>query len=281
MPEAPRPGARATATPSRRKGALTLPRLLLAAAGLLLIAYFAGKRPSGPRPADPAPTAARPAPTAHPTAPATARVIPGRKSTTLAQVGEAGMSASQDGRVLRIEGGVGRNFAADLQQQLERNPSLQRIEITSGGGYASTGLAAARLIRKRNLIVKVRAYCASVCVALWAAAAQRQMEPDAVIGLHQWNPQCEALPSPHREECRYQAQFATEHASSYDGWLRSAGFNRYLLDLQKTTAAEDIAVLDVLQLWDNGVEFSVTDAAGTTLGRTEVERHLAQRQRRG
>lgn len=200
MPEAPRPGARATATPSRRKSALTLPRLLLAAAGLLLIAYFAGKRPSGPRPADPATTAARPAPTVHPTAPATARVIPGRKSTTLAQVGEAGMSASQDGRVLRIEGGVGRNFAADLQQQLERNPSLQRIEITSGGGYASTGLAAARLIRKRNLIVKVRAYCASVCVALWAAAAQRQMEPDAVIGLHQWNPQCEALPSPHREE---------------------------------------------------------------------------------
>ncbi|MEE7548365.1 hypothetical protein HF319_16185 [Xanthomonas sp. Kuri4-1] len=210
-------------------------------------------------------------------APAPPRVLKGRKSNRLAQVDEARMAVSADGLVVRIEGGVGRHFADALAQLLDSHPSLQRIDITSGGGYATSGLEAARLVRKRNLIVRVRSHCASICVALWAAAAQRQMEPDAVIGLHQWNPQCEALPSPQREECRYQAQFATDHASSYDGWLRSAGFNARLLALQKNTAAEDIAVLDVLQLWDNGVDFRVIGPDGTALRRPEVERYLARR----
>ena len=44
---------------------------------------------------------------------------------------------------------------------------------------------------------------------------------DAVIGLHQWNPQCDARPEEaERKECHYQVQFATEHNSSYNAWLR-------------------------------------------------------------
>lgn len=284
-PRRPDTASRVSASARQRKSTLTLPRLLLVATGLLLAAYFVGKRPAEVRSPDPARTsagldsenpsaghiAAQPQPT----------VIHGEKSTTLANVGEARMSVNPDGLALRIDGGVGRKFAADLQGFLENNPSLQRIDITSGGGYSTTGLEAARMIRKRNLIVKVHSYCASVCVALWAAAAQRQMEPDAVIGLHQWNPQCEALPSPDREECRYQVQFVTDHVSSYDAWLRSAGFNQYLLDLQEKTASEDIALLSTLQLWDNGVDFTVTGADGERMDRTDVEHHLAQKDRRG
>lgn len=284
-PQSPGNRPRASANARERKSLLTVPRLLFAALGMLLVAYFVGKRPPEAQGPDPASTSAdldaQDPPAERIAAQPRPVVIQGEKSTTLVKVGEARMSTSQDGLALRIDGGVGRNFAADLQKILESHPALQRIDITSGGGYSTTGLEAARLIRKRNLIVKVHSHCASVCVALWAAAAQRQMEPDAVIGLHQWNPQCEALPSPDREECRYQAQFATDHASSYDGWLRSAGFNQYLLDLQKKTAAEDIAVLSALQLWDNGVDFSVTGADGKSMGRTEVERYLAQKYGRG
>ncbi|MFT4248968.1 MAG: hypothetical protein QM581_13215 [Pseudomonas sp.] len=280
----PRPRPRAGANARQRKGNLSLAKLVFAAIGLLLIAYFVGKRPAGPHHADPARTSADPGPQDPPAGRIATRprstVIRGEKSTTLANIGEARMSTSPDGLALRIDGGVGRNFTTELQRLLDGNPTLQRIDISSGGGYATTGLEAARLIRRRNLIVKVHSHCASICVALWAAAAQRQMQPDAVIGLHQWNPQCEALPSPHREECRYQAQFASDHASSYEGWLRSAGFNRYLLDLQKHTAAEDIAVLDVLQLWDNGVDFSVTGADGKRMDRSEVERYLARKRSR-
>ncbi|WP_157722887.1 hypothetical protein [Stenotrophomonas pictorum] len=71
----------------------------------------------------------------------------------------------------------------------------------------------------------------------------------------------------------------TDHDSSYDAWLRDAGFNQYLLDLQSSTAAEDIAVLDVLQLWENGVDFSVVNRDGRRMSRAEVQQHLAAKSR--
>lgn len=265
-----------TATPAPRSvSVLTLPRLVLAVIGLLVLAWFIGRRPAVD-PTDAATTAQTAAPAD--AAPATrpqAHVVHGEKSTTLVDIGEARMSLQEQGNALRVEGGVGRSFANDLKALLDATPSVRRIDITSGGGYAVTGLEAARIVRRNNLTVRVRGYCASICVALWAAAAQRQMEPDAVIGLHQRNAQCDALPSPAREECHYQDQFATEHDSSYRAWLQAAGFNQRLLDLQARTASEDIAVLAAPQLWDNGVDFSVVGRDGTRMGRAEVERFLA------
>lgn len=285
QPPAGRPPTRrpARARPAPREGGLTLTKLVLASGVLLLLAYFIGNTKSGTAEPEAATAAsgiqARSAP--GPIAKRGATVIQGEKSTTLANVDEAGMSVVEQGQVLRIEGGVGRNFANDLRSVLDANPSLQRIDITSGGGYAGPGLEAARMIRRRNLIVRVRSHCASMCVAIWAAGAQRQMEPDALIGLHQWNARCDARPSPAREECRYQVQFATDHDASYDAWLRDAGFNQYLLDLQSRTASEDIAVLTAIQLWENGVDFSVVRRDGTRMNQADVRHYLAGKSGRG
>ncbi len=275
MPQA----ARARPLP-RKGGGLSLGRLLLAAGVLLLLAWYIGNRkPAAPEAEVATPAIDAPAPTPM-AAQSEALVVRGEKSTTLRNVDEARMSVQAQGEVLRIEGSVGRNFARELQAALEAHPALRRIDITSGGGYAGPGLEAARMIRRRNLTVRVQSHCASMCVALWAAAAQRQMEPEALIGLHQWNAQCDARPSPEREECHYQVQFATDHDSSYRAWLREAGFNQRLLDLQSSTAPEDIAVLSAPQLWENGVDFSVVDPQGKRMSRAEVQRHLADRSQR-
>ncbi|MGE8226649.1 MAG: hypothetical protein ACN6RK_12775 [Stenotrophomonas sp.] len=276
----PRSAAR-TAAPGN--GMATLIKIVLAAAALLLLAYYIGNRKSAPSIDE---TAAAPphatAPVASsPGAGAAALVIEGEKSTTMANVDEAQMSVQEGGSVLRIEGSVGRNFATDMKALLDANPSVRRIDITSGGGYANPGLEAARLINRNNLTVRVRSHCASMCVALWAAAGQRQLEADAVIGLHQWNPQCDARPEAERKECHYQVQFATEHNSSYNAWLRAAGFNQRLLNLQSQTASEDIAVLFAPQLWENGVSFSAVDSSGARMSREAVMAHLAARAKRG
>jgi len=275
-PLKPLPARRAT--PAPRGSGLTLGKLVLGTVALLLLAYFIGNQRSR-KTASPEPDVVAAQDVAMPERAArpAATVIQGEKSTTLSEVDEASMQVIEQGRVLRIEGGVGKAFATDLQAMLDANPGLQRIDITSGGGYANPGLEAARMIRRRNLVVRVQSHCASMCVALWAAGAQRQLEPDAVIGLHAWNAQCEVMPSPQREECRYQIQFATAHDSSYSAWLRGAGFNKYLMDLQTRTAAEDIAVLRAPQLWDNGVDFSVVDGNGARMSRAAVEQYLARR----
>lgn len=277
----PRSAAR-TAAPGN--GMATLIKLVLAAVVLLLLAYYFGNRKPAPPAADTTATASDvAAPTAAaPGSGAEAMVIQGEKSTTMANIEEAQMSVQEGGSVLRIEGSVGRNFATDMKAQLDAHPSVRRIDITSGGGYAIPGLEAARLINRNNLTVRVRSHCASMCVALWAAANQRQMEADAVIGLHQWNPQCDARPEEaERKECHYQVQFATEHNSSYNAWLRAAGFNQRLLNLQTQTASEDIAVLLAPQLWENGVDFTAVDSNGARMSRDAVLQHLAARAKRG
>lgn len=192
-------------------------------------------------------------------------------------VGEANFSVSADGRTVYIDGSIGRNFYEDLKKAVEANRFVQRLVITSGGGYAGPGLESALLIRKRNLTVRVKSYCASMCVGLWAAAAAREMEPDAVIGLHQWHPACGSLPEAERKECEYRSQFWAAHDISYDGWLRSAGFSDRLLRLQETTAASDVAILVAPQLWNEGVDFRVVDANGQYMSREATQDFLKAR----
>lgn len=276
----PRSAARSAAPGS---GAATLLKLGLAAAALLLLAYYFGNRKPAPSAADATVSTAQDAATAtaSPGSASQALVIEGEKSTTMANIDDAQMSLQEGSSVLRIEGSVGRNFATQMKTLLDANPSVRRIDITSGGGYANPGLEAARLINRNNLTVRVRSHCASMCVALWAAANQRQMEADAVIGLHQWNPQCDARPEEERKECHYQVQFATEHNSSYNAWLRAAGFNQHLLNLQSQTASEDMAVLLAPQLWENGVDFTVVDSNGARMSRDAVLQQLTARAKRG
>ena len=271
----PRSAAR-TAAPGG--GMATLIKLGLAALALLALAYHFGNRKPAPS-AEAATAATSESATTAPAAAAPSGetlVIQGEKSTTMADIQDAHMSVQDGGSVLRIEGSVGRNFATEMKALLDANPSVRRIDITSGGGYANAGLEAARLINRNNLTVRVRSHCASMCVALWAAAGNRQLEADAVIGLHQWNPQCDARPDEaERKECHYEVQFATEHTSSYNAWLRAAGFNQHLLSLQSRTASEDVALVFAPQLWENGVDFTAVDSNGARMSREAVMQQLA------
>lgn len=244
---------------------LTPLRLLLAMAGLLVLAWVLGGKRGDDSAAAPAPAAAS-APAAQgdavaASAPQQVMVLRGERPTTPQTVDEARMTLLDGGTVLRIDGGVGRNFARDLAGFIADNRSLQRIDITSGGGYTVVGFEAARLINRNNLVVRVKSHCASICVALWAAAFSRQLEPDAVIGLHQWTAQCEVMASPERERCQHDAQFATDNKTLYEAWLRSAGFDAFLLALQARTPPEDIAILNAGQLRSHGVGFVLVDKA--------------------
>ena len=239
--------------------------LFLAACLLILAAYIGNRKPANDNietaqapivddreTIDPAPVILKPGSNANPPS---------------ANVSDASFSVSADGQTVYINGGIGKGFFDDLSRTLEANRFVQRVVITSGGGYAGPGLDAAQLIRKKNLTVRVKSHCASMCVGLWAAAAAREMEPDAVIGLHQWRANCDSLPEAERRECNYQSQFWAAHDISYDGWLRSAGFSDRLMQLQATTVASDVAVLIAPQLWEEGVDFRVVDAEGNYMSR--------------
>ena len=257
----PTPPATRTPAPEVRRG-LNLVHVVLAAGALLAAAWFMGGKSPGE-------TASVPAVTPMATAPSGAAqakragdevmVMRGQAATQRHEVDQARMTLLDGGKVLRIEGGVGRHFARQLDELLAGNRSVQRIDLSSGGGYMLEGFEAARVINRHNLIVRVKSHCASICVALWAAAFSRELEPDAVIGLHQWTAQCEVMPSPEREQCQHHAQFATNNKAVYEAWLRSAGFNAELIALQGRTLPQDMAILTAAQLRSNGVDFVLVE----------------------
>lgn len=250
------------------KGFPAIFKLLFLAACLLALAAHVGNRQQARHDVEPvqAQATAADAPGAIDPAPVILTSL-GHDPAVATIVGDATVSVSADGETVYVNGDIGRTFYDDLNGAMEANRFVQRVVITSGGGYAGPGLEAARLIRKRNLTVRIKSHCASMCVGLWAAAAAREMEPDAVIGLHQWRPTCDSLPEAARKECEYRSQFWTEHDVSYDGWLRSAGFSDRLLRLQETTAASEVAVFIAPQLWEEGVDFRVVDANGEYMSR--------------
>ena len=263
LPASPPPApARPRKHPARR--GLNLVHIVLAACVLLSAGYFIGGKRQGDAPVEPAlPPAAGQSTLATATqtrqGAAEVMVMRGQAATERREVDQARMTVLEGGTVLRIEGGVGRHFARQLAGIVAENRGLQRVDISSGGGYMMEGFEAARVINRHNLIVRVKSHCASICVALWAAAFSRQLEPDAVIGLHQWTAQCEVMPSPEREQCQRHAQFATQNKSTYEAWLRSAGFNADLIALQARTPPQDMAILTAAQLRSNGVDFVLVE----------------------
>ncbi|WP_372015552.1 hypothetical protein [Pseudoxanthomonas sp. 10H] len=258
------------------KGYPAILKLLLLVGGLLALASHLGNRMR-----DPPDHGQAPAPLSDARAtvdPAPSITIPKPQAAAgPTRVDNASISASADGSTIYIDGGIGETFFEDLERTVDANPFVQRIVLTSGGGYAGPGLEAASLIRRKNLTVRVKSHCASMCVGLWAAAAAREMEPDAVIGLHQWRATCDSFPEAQRKECEYRSQFMTEHDASYDGWLRSAGFSDRMLRLQEATASSDVALFVVPQLWEEGVDFRVVDANGNYMGREATLKFLQTR----
>lgn len=259
-----------------RKGWAGLWRLLVPVGAVLAAAAYVGQRSPTPTEQMTAPVAASEQ------APATAREVlilkPSRPGSALpSTVTDATFSMLDDGKTLRIEGAIGPRFARQLEAVLAEHRFLQRIIITSGGGYAGPGLEAGRLIRRHNVTVRARGVCASMCVGVWAAATARELEPDAFIGLHQWRLDCRSMREDMRRKCEYQGQFATEHDVTYTAWLRSAGFNAYLLSLQANTPAANVALLTAPQLWDNGVDFNAVSADGRRMTRDQVQSFLSSR----
>lgn len=168
---------------------------------------------------------------------------------------DARMVLSADKRVLRIDGNIAANFIDDFKAAVARAPPLQRIDIRSGGGLVDDALEVAKIIRARDLVVRVDDYCASACSLLWAASPERQLSLRGSIGLHQ-NRMPGNAPKEWRESALVQAD-----AQSRAILLR-AGFGPGLLSKRSHTPPSSMAWVDATELVESGVSVRILDAHG-------------------
>lgn len=100
------------------------------------------------------------------------------------EIGSVSLSLSSDQKVLEIRGMLGVGAYDAIKAKLDEFPSVRMLEVDSGGGRMYEGAAIARLIRSRDLDVKVTEQCLSACTLVLLAGRNRIALPTAGIGFH-------------------------------------------------------------------------------------------------
>ncbi len=93
---------------------------------------------------------------------------------------------SADGLELEFTGSIELGVTKQLAKELELNPDLQTVVLSSTGGniYEARGLS--KLIRENELGTLVRSVCTSACTTVFIGGISREMMQDAQLGFHQY-----------------------------------------------------------------------------------------------
>ena len=145
-------------------------------------------------------------------------------------------------------------FEDELRLKISQNPKLKRVYIESPGGLTLTARQAARLLNEHGIAVRVAGTCASACVHLWAATDQRELTPNARLGLHAGRPKKQAPGALESVASRARQKIA-------DDMLRHAGFSETLISRAHQTPHDSIFWLTPTELSAAGVRFTLIKPA--------------------
>lgn len=108
-----------------------------------------------------------------------------------ARAGNYTLAATEDGRVIRLQGDFDFGITRDLEALLSEHRAAERIELDSDGGQIYEGRGVARLIMARGLDSHVLGTCKSACVTAFAGGATRTLGPTGRLGFHQYRLEAE------------------------------------------------------------------------------------------
>jgi hypothetical protein len=157
------------------------------------------------------------------------------------EIGSVSLSLSSDQQVLEIRGMLGVGTYDAIKAKLDEFPSVRMLEIDSGGGRMYEGAAIARLIRTRDLDVKVTEQCLSACTLVLLAGRNRIALPTAWIGFHR--------PSNRGFDKRVDAYLASRSMNLY----RKAGLAEDFISRIHKTPSDDMWYPTANELKASGV----------------------------
>ncbi len=101
-----------------------------------------------------------------------------------AELGDLTVSASDDGRLLKIKGAYGVGSEEAVRQALEQHKSVREVVLEGPGGRISAGLAIFRMIQRARLATRVDTVCASACTLAFLGGVERTVSPSGRLGFH-------------------------------------------------------------------------------------------------
>lgn len=144
-------------------------------------------------------------------------------------------SVKKTGHVLIFEGSITKDAFESVRNHLDRHTAVLLIDSIGGDGEA--GLAIAKEIRKRNLLVVVNKYCLSSCANyIFVGARRKSLSPGAILGFHGGltggpvpDLKMENYPLLSREQLKKAQDETRMLYDADDKFFRGIGFNSSLL----------------------------------------------------
>ena len=120
----------------------------------------------------------------------------GKYGVALQQKGESTFyEITNDGRGLKILGGIEAGFTSKLSAILARAPKIEFVALGSGGGSVAEAIKSGRLIRSRGLATTIWNNCYSACPLVFLGGVQRNVHsPYPSFGFHQISTPAGAIP---------------------------------------------------------------------------------------
>lgn len=94
------------------------------------------------------------------------------------------VTLSNDGNMLRIDGGISLGLTRTVTDLLNRHPQVEVIALNSHGGLLEEGRKLETLIEQRGLSTYSDDHCESACTLVFLAGAQRMLHVEAHLGFH-------------------------------------------------------------------------------------------------
>lgn len=94
------------------------------------------------------------------------------------------LTVSQNGQALVFTGEVTFGLTKAIRAQLQRNPRVTQLQLTSPGGHIYEARGVAKLIQAQGLATYASGLCASACTLIFAAGERRQLGPEGQLGFH-------------------------------------------------------------------------------------------------
>lgn len=95
------------------------------------------------------------------------------------------LTLSNDKKVVHLMGGFQSGLSTALKNMLTKNPEVEKIILSSGGGSVVEGLAVEKIIRRHGLDTHVELFCASACAEAFQGGKQRTVAVTGRLGFHQ------------------------------------------------------------------------------------------------
>lgn len=155
------------------------------------------------------------------------------------------ISVDPSGTTLSISGSIGGGISKRVNDLVEANPQLEKVEIDSLGGFLTQAYSIANMIKAHGFDAAAHGQCASACLPILMSGRNRYAEVGTKLGFH--------TPFLLEGMSAWSTYVAGDVKGDYFKILRDSGMPEQFIKLASSTPPDGMTWVDSIRLAKAGV----------------------------